>query len=57
MFVSLGEQIVGSSTRIEGSKVVKGNYEQGLDFEEYFIHMQSTRESICSIGVVTASSG
>ncbi|KAI9467489.1 hypothetical protein BX667DRAFT_510591 [Coemansia mojavensis] len=57
MFVSLGEQVVGSSTKVEGSKIVNGNYEQGLDFNEYFTHMQSTRESICSIGVVTASSG
>ncbi|KAJ2432130.1 hypothetical protein GGF41_000190 [Coemansia sp. RSA 2531] len=59
MFRELGLQSISSATRQEAgrSNHITGNLERGLSFDEYFVHMQSTRESICSTGVTTASSG
>ncbi|KAJ1946925.1 hypothetical protein GGF37_000824 [Kickxella alabastrina] len=59
MFEEMGEQYISELTKTDAeiSTEITSNLEQGLNFDQYFVHAQSSRESICSTGVTTASSG
>lgn len=57
MFKQVGEQNMTRYTKTEGSRHIKHSFEEGLSFDEMFIHCQSSREGIVSVGVNTPSSG
>lgn len=58
MFEELGKQNISPFTIVtDKNRNICNNLEKGLTYDEMFLHLQSSRESIVSIGVTTASSG
>jgi DNA-directed RNA polymerase beta' subunit len=57
MFETVGEQNITNNTKVMGNLYIENSFERGLSFDEMFIHCQSSREGIVSIGVNTPNSG
>jgi DNA-directed RNA polymerase beta' subunit len=57
MFEEVGWQSITENTKVTGDLNIKNSFENGLSFDEMFVHCQSSREGIVSIGVNTPNSG
>jgi len=57
MFEEVGEQSITENTKVVGDLNIRSSFEKGLSFDEMFVHCQSSREGIVSIGVNTPNSG
>jgi DNA-directed RNA polymerase beta' subunit len=57
MFEEVGLQNLTKHTVSRGERYIDNSFEEGLSFENMFIHCQSSREGIVSVGVNTPSSG